>query len=89
MREDIDIKQFHTDREIVICPKCNGSGIHTWQTRVDYHKNDYITEEEICSACNGTGRLIKTKKWLEWTEPFDAKEMAGRNLRRNLQNEKT
>ena len=83
-KKELDLKQFHTDREVIICTKCKGTGIYKWDVCVDYHKNDYETEEDICDQCNGTGRLIQIKKWLEWTEPFDIKESAWKNMRRTL-----
>ena len=83
MGKQFDIKQMHTEHEIIICSKCKGSGLNSWDVCVDYHKNDYETEYETCTMCKGTGRLFKTKKWQEITEPFDPKQ-GNKNLRRKL-----
>lgn len=84
MKKELDIQQFHTVREIIICTKCKGSGIYTWEEIVDYHRGDKDIHEETCATCNGTGRLVRIKKWLEWTEPFDTKTVAWKNMRRSL-----
>jgi len=83
MAKEFDIKQMHTEHEIIICFKCKGTGLYSWEVCVDHHKNDYETEYMTCSLCHGTGRLFKTKKWQEITEPFDPK-MGDKNLRRTL-----
>jgi hypothetical protein len=44
------------------------------------------TEYDICDECKGTGRLIKTKKWSVFFEPFNIKEIH-KNIRHKL-NEK-
>ena len=49
-----------TKREIIICPKCEGTGEIRWDELVNYHKNDYETHYATCKACAGTGRVVKT-----------------------------
>jgi len=80
----MDGESMHTEHILHLCKKCNGTGIYEWEVCVDYHKNDYETEQEVCSACNGTGRLVETYKWSRTYEPYDSKEMALQNMRVQL-----
>ena len=82
--KDLDIKQFHTEHKIIICTKCDGSGVYKWDECIDYHKGNYETYEKPCDECNGTGRIFETKKWHLIREPFDSKKASGQNIRRKL-----
>jgi DnaJ-class molecular chaperone len=48
-----------SNREIVICPNCKGSGVIECRELEDYHKNIYDEWTEVCTNCNGHGRLRK------------------------------
>ncbi len=45
--------------EIIICDRCKGLGKVKKSELVDYHHNEYDEWEEVCTYCNGTGRLKK------------------------------
>ena len=83
MDKDFDKKQMHTTHKVIICAFCKGTGIQSEEVCIDYHKGDYRTDHKMCSMCEGTGRLFKTKKWQTILEPFDPKKGA-KNLRRKL-----
>ena len=76
--------EMHTKHEVVICEKCNGFGESVTQILVDYHRGEYEDDYEICTWCNGTGRIFKTKKWITFSEPFDLKKSNHKNIRRKL-----
>ena len=46
-------------KQIVACPICSGSGVYSCSTLVDYHNRDYEYWNELCSACDGEGRILK------------------------------
>lgn len=46
-------------REIILCPKCNGSGCHRYDDLADYHKGLYNTKYYECEFCETTGRVIR------------------------------
>jgi DnaJ-class molecular chaperone len=92
--------RLHTKRKIVICWKCNGTGEIGNDAYVPAYVSTGIsdpiivpsniislkTEYNVCDECKGTGRLIKTKKWSLFFEPFNIKEIH-KNIRHKL-NEK-
>ena len=47
-------------REIIICPTCDGVGEISWDECTNHHKGEYDTHYETCTACAGTGRVVKT-----------------------------
>jgi hypothetical protein len=46
---------------IVVCSHCQGKGISERDAMTDYRRDEYVYWNEYCSACDGEGRLIKTK----------------------------
>ena len=51
---------WHSISKIVACSVCNSSGIVSREELVDYHKGDYDVWNELCSGCDGEGRIIET-----------------------------
>jgi DnaJ-class molecular chaperone len=51
---------MYTDKEIVLCSSCKGSGKCTITERYDYHKRYDWEWDEVCDLCGGHGRMIKT-----------------------------
>ena len=50
-----------TTYEIVVCDKCDGTGVKDHKKLVDPHKGEYDEWNTICPNCKGSGRLeIKT-----------------------------
>jgi DnaJ-class molecular chaperone len=79
--------EFRTEHEIMLCKKCDGTGVFKWSELADYHKGEYDFYSETCKECNGTGRIVKTKKWQVTYEPFDPKKWTDKNIRFKLNEE--
>ncbi|NMC57801.1 MAG: hypothetical protein GYA51_00175 [Candidatus Methanofastidiosa archaeon] len=79
--------EFRTEHEIMLCKKCDGTGVFKWSELADYHKGEYDYYSETCKECNGTGRIVKTKKWQVIYEPFDPKKWTDKNIRFKLNEE--
>jgi hypothetical protein len=47
--------------DIISCSHCQGKGISERDALTDYHRDEYVYWNEFCSACDGEGRLIKTR----------------------------
>lgn len=84
MEEKEILRRLHTYTEVIICEICKGTGVYTWKELEDYHKGDYETMYAKCDKCKGTGRLLKTKKYMEYTEPFDKSKHTGKNSKVKL-----
>ena len=79
--------EFRTEHEIMLCKKCDGTGVFKWSELTDYHKSECDFYSETCKECNGTGRIVKTKKWQVTYEPFDPKKWTDKNIRFKLNEE--
>lgn len=73
---------MHTDRKIIICSKCEGSGEYS------YRKLDSEILYETCNKCNGSGRILEIKKWSHMEEAYNPQKNVSKNLRRKLSDEK-
>lgn len=45
---------------VVLCERCKGFGFKLDEELTDYHKREYTTTRNICSTCEGDGRMIKS-----------------------------
>ncbi len=43
----------------VLCPRCEGAGITTWEECVDYHKSVWKDYYVTCRECGGAGRMLE------------------------------
>jgi len=71
---DLDIERTNSTEfeEIVICAKCTGYGSSQLKSSFIVYGNDTdLRQDDICTACNGTGKLIKQTKVK--FKPFDRK----------------
>lgn len=59
--------------EIILCDRCNGIGMVKKSELINYHNNIYNNWDEICSICNGSGRLLK--KTIEETVAYKQREL--------------
>lgn len=50
---------MYTDKEIIVCDSCKGSGKVEQSERYDYHHRYDWVWDEICSKCGGYGRVLK------------------------------
>ena len=48
-----------TQRGIVMCTRCKGTGIRECSELTDYHRGDYDYWNEFCSFCKGDGRVVE------------------------------
>ncbi len=51
---------WSTTQNLEVCSHCKGSGVYTNSECVDYHRNDYDYWKELCSNCDGDGRVVRT-----------------------------
>lgn len=65
-------------KEILICEKCNGRGVVSWEELVDHHKGEYETHTKDCKTCDTTGRVIKETNTTVKIIPFSLKNWAKR-----------
>ena len=49
----------NTERDIIICDNCEGSGIIQKSELSNYHKSEYRSWQEVCLSCQGSGRILK------------------------------
>lgn len=45
---------------VVLCERCKGFGFTLDEELSDYHKREYTTTRNVCSRCEGDGRMIKS-----------------------------
>lgn len=53
-----------TSKKIIPCPACSCTGIVSKSELACYHKGEYVDWNELCSSCEGAGRIVKR----EYTE---------------------
>lgn len=64
-----DLPQYITgslsrSNTVVLCERCKGFGFILDEELTDYHKREYTTTRNICSKCEGDGRMIKSTEHL-------------------------
>jgi len=77
--------------EIVICSKCEGKGHLERSELQDYHKGEYRYWDELCSHCEGSGRIITKTETIETVEPYNnsiADKLAAEIVFKKLQKDK-
>lgn len=79
---------IHTDRKIIICDKCEGSGECSWKETTSQRIGNFKIKYKTCNKCKGTGRLLEIKKWETVYEPYESQKYVNKNLRRKLSDEK-
>lgn len=50
---------MHTEKEIILCESCKGSGKRECSERYDYHHRLDWEWDEPCTKCGGLGRVLK------------------------------
>ena len=78
---DLELMENTDFEEIVICSKCKGYGSYSASNGTSINN---ISQEDTCSHCNGTGKLIKqvTVKF----KSFDSKLAIKTQILRNPEN---
>ena len=59
MTVKIPLDKGLTQRGIVMCTRCKGTGILERSELTDYHRGDYDYWNEFCSFCKGEGRVVE------------------------------
>lgn len=55
----IPIDKILTHKRIVACSACDATGVSQHSELVDYHRGEYDSWLQLCSACGGEGRLLR------------------------------
>jgi hypothetical protein len=52
---------WKSSSKIIVCDYCSGTGIVKRSELTDYHRNDYSYWNELCTRCDGDGRLVQVE----------------------------
>lgn len=70
---ELDIERTNSTEfeEVVMCSKCMGYGSARLENSFMIYGMEDVKEKDVCSACDGTGKVIKQTKVK--FKPFDKK----------------